>query len=118
MSILNSCLSVVSLIKDNSPTKPFFIDNTKGKQGYEQIMIRFDTLIKANCERPFDWYKKLGIDQSDASKIRRGLMIPPRWLRISIAQHFKTDSANMWTVDDLPHIRSIIKKQERKKVCE
>lgn len=64
--------------------------------GYEPIRIRFETIININCERPFDWYKELGLDKSYASKVRRGLIIPPKWLRIKIAQYFKTDSATIW----------------------
>lgn len=83
-----------------------------GKSGYRPIEIRFETLINAHCEAPFEWYKDLGLDKSDASKIRRGLVIPPKWLRIKIAQYFKTDSTTIWTLEDLPHLRKILKKQK------
>jgi len=94
--------------------KSFFIAEVVGKSGYEPIENRFMALIHSNCEAPFAWYKDLGLDKSDASRIKRGLMIPSRWLRIKIANHFKCDSTTIWQIDDLPYIRAVIKKQERK----
>ena len=87
--------------QDNS----FFIQKKVGKRGDTLIETRFDTLIKANCERPFDWYKdkSLELDKSDASKIRRGIIIPPIWLQIKIAQYFKTDSATIWNPNMTKH---------------
>lgn len=89
-------------------SKKFNLEVEKG--GYTPIEIRFETLINTHCEAPFDWYKDLQMDKSYASKIRRGLIIPPKWLRIKIAQYFKTDSATIWTTKDLPYIREILKK--------
>ncbi len=82
------------------------------KSGYAPIEIRFQTLINASCEAPFDWYKDLGLDKSYASKIRRGLIIPPVWLRIKIAQYFKTDSSTIWRIQDLDYIKELIKTQK------
>jgi len=82
---------------------------------YAPIEIRFMALINAKCEAPYDWYKDLGIDRSDASKIRRGLLIPQEWLRIKIAHYFETDSSTIWKVQDLPHIKQLLKKQNKTK---
>ncbi len=70
------------------------------KSGRGDIEIRFESLIHSHCEKPFDWYKDLGLDKSQASKIRRGLILPPQWLKIKIAQHFETDSATIWGDQD------------------
>lgn len=96
---------------NNPEDKAFFCNDEVGISGYEPIETRFLTLINAKCEAPFDWYKELGLDKSDASKIRRGLLIPPEWLRIKIAHYFGVDSSTIWKVQDLPYIKQIIKKQ-------
>ena len=100
----------------NSTENDFFLHRAVGNgvivASYKPIEIRFETLINANCEKPFDWYKYFDLNKSYASKIRRGLIIPPKWLRIKIAQYFKTDSATIWTNSDLPYIRKILKEQE------
>ncbi|PIO08115.1 hypothetical protein COU59_02210 [Candidatus Pacearchaeota archaeon CG10_big_fil_rev_8_21_14_0_10_34_12] len=101
--------------QDKSTEETFFCDKGVGNgcdgHSYKPIEIRFETLINANCEKPFDWYKELGLDKSTASRIRRGLIVPPKWLRIKIAQYFKTDSATIWTNSDLPYLREILKQQ-------
>ena len=71
------------------------------KSGGRAIEIRFRALIERGCEAPFDWYKDLGLDKSYASKVRRGLIIPPGWLRIKIAQYFKTDSSTIWKIPEI-----------------
>ena len=103
----------------SSQGEPFFLNEEVEKgcddyeeQSYKEIEIRFETLINANCERPFDWYKDLELDKSYASRVRRGLIIPPKWLRIKIAQYFKTDSATIWTISDRPYIRKLLTKQK------
>lgn len=99
---------------DNQSTNKNFINEEVEKSRYEPIAIRFETLINANCEAPFDWYKDLGLDKSYASKIRRGLIIPPTWLRIKIAQYFKTDSSTIWKIQDLSYIKQLLKEQTKK----
>jgi len=103
--------------QDNSTEETFFCDEGVGngceEHSYKPIEIRFETLINANCEKPFDWYKSLGYDKGWASRVRRGLIIPLLEDRIKIAQYFKTDSATIWTNSDLPYIREIIKQQRR-----
>lgn len=79
--------------------KTFCFDKQVGLCWDSTIPIRFETLIEQASERPFDWYKKVEIDKADASRIRRGLVIPSEWLRIKIAQHFKTDSTTIWKAD-------------------
>lgn len=93
--------------KDNN----FFLANGVGNCGRTPIEIRFDTLIEANCQRPFDWYQALGLDKSDASKIRRGLIIPPEWLRIKIASFFKTDSSTIWKIPEILSADQLINKR-------
>jgi len=107
LAISDSSNTETTQNKDNS----FFCIEEVEKGGYEPISIRFETLINAHCEAPFDWYKDLDLDKSYASKVRRGLIIPPKWMRIKIAQYFKVDSATIWTAQDLPYIKRIIKTQ-------
>lgn len=80
----------------NSRDSPFFIAVSVVKSGRRHIEITFDTLIFQKRERPFDWYKSLELDKSLASKIRRGVIIPPRWLRIKIADYFSVDTNAIW----------------------
>lgn len=80
----------------NSSGKTFFNDDEVKKSGDKLIETRFQTLINSHCQRPFDWYKDLELDKSYASKIRRGIIIPPNWLKIKIAQYFKTDTLTIW----------------------
>lgn len=83
----------------NSKDKAFFSSDAVDEGGRGVIEIRFETLIAANCQMPYDWYKLLRIDKSLASKIRRGIIIPKKEMRIRIASHFKCDSATIWPVD-------------------
>jgi len=86
---------------DNSTSKTFFSTEGVGNRGNNAIEIRFETLIASKCDLPWDWYKDLGIDKSDASKIRRGLLIPAREWRIRIANYFKVDSSTIWKARDI-----------------
>lgn len=81
---------------NQSQKQPIFLAETVVKGGRNHVRIAFDTLIFQKRERPFDWYKNLGLDKSQASKIRRGVIVPPRWLRIKIADYFKVDSSTIW----------------------
>ncbi len=81
---------------ETSKDSPIFLNNTVDKGGREHIEITFDTLILQRREKPFDWYKNLDLDKSIASKIRRGIIIPPRWLRIKISDYFNVDSSTIW----------------------
>jgi len=98
---------------DNQSINQDSFDEGVVKGCYEPIEIRFQTLINSKCEAPFDWYKSLGLDKSNASRIRRGLIIPPQWLRIKIAHYFETDSSTIWKIQDMPHIKQLLKKQKR-----
>lgn len=82
--------------ENNSQEKTFFCAGVVGEGWRGAIEERFETLIASKCERPFDWYKELGLDKADASRIRRGLVIPPKWLKIKIAQYFEVDSITIW----------------------
>ena len=68
-------------------------------RGSEVIQARFETLWNSKGQSPTQWYNDLNIDKSNASKIRRGLIIPPKHLRIQIAQYFGVDSATIWEID-------------------
>ena len=89
-----------------------FLSKGVGKSGREYIENTFEILILKKCDKPFDWYKELDLDKSDASKIRRGLMIPPLWLRLKISAYFGIDSTALWRFEDLEYIREVSKKQK------
>jgi len=82
-------------------SKPFFIAQSVVKSGRKHIEITFDTLIFQKKERPFDWYKNLELDKSLGSKIRRGIILPPRWLRIKIADYFSVDTSAIWYSEEM-----------------
>lgn len=81
--------------------KSFFCNRAVVTGCKSPIEIRFETLIASKCELLYDWYKDLGIDKSNASRIRRGLVIPFRELRIKIANYFRVDSCTIWTAKDI-----------------
>lgn len=84
----------------NSSDNSFFMEEGVENGGSKLIEIKFETLTNAKCKRPFDWYKDLELDKSYASKIRRGIIIPPKWLRIKIAQYFGVDSLTIWNYSE------------------
>lgn len=84
--------------KDSS-RKAFFSSEAVGNSGKTAIEIRFQTLIANKKELPYDWYKNLSIDKSDASKIKRGIIIPSKEWRIRIANYFDVDSTTIWDID-------------------
>lgn len=86
---------------NNSTEKDFFYQEMVGNSGKRPIELRLETLIANKRELPWEWYKALGIDKSDASKIRRGVIIPSREWRIKIAIHFGVDSCTIWTPIDI-----------------
>jgi len=89
-----------------------------GMSGIAHIKITFDALINQdvfeNNRDSTNWYKSLGIDKSDASKYRRGLMIPSHDLRLKISAYFKTDSTSIWKIQDMDEIRNLLLNQKRK----
>ena len=107
-----------SSFREDIKEKPFSFNAKVGNGGespsYKPIEDAFNTLILKNCDKPWDWYKSLDIDKSDASKIRRGLLIPPLWLRIKISQYFKIDSTAIWKIEDLPYLKKQLKMQGEK----
>jgi len=96
------------------PNKDFFIAEAVGKRGREYIETTIGVLILKKGDRPYEWYqdRSISIDKSNASKIRRGLEIPPLWLRLKIAAYFGVDSTLIWRFEDLPYIREVLKKQQ------
>ncbi|KKN00294.1 hypothetical protein LCGC14_1139170 [marine sediment metagenome] len=85
----------------NSKDSPFFIREGVEKGGRRHIEITFDTLIFQRREKPFDWYKELELDKSLASKIRRGVIIPSKWLRIKIADYWNIDTSTIWFSEEM-----------------
>jgi len=77
---------------NQSKDSNFFLDNVVGISCVSPIAERFKALIESRKEQPYDWYKELGLDKADASRIRRGLMIPNEYWRIKIAGYFGIDS--------------------------
>lgn len=86
---------------NNSSNKSFFCARAVGNGGRSPIELRFETLIASKSELPYAWYKSLGIDKSDASKIRRGLIIPFKEWRIKIAKYFGVDSSTIWQPQEI-----------------
>ena len=94
----------------NSIKKAFFSRKAVVNPCRPHIQARLETLIRIKCVNPEDWYKDLGIDCGNASKIRRGLMLPKTHMRIRLAKYFDTDSATIWTSEDIIEMRIIAKK--------
>lgn len=84
---------------NQSTNKPLNVSKVVGSGGVSPIEVRFETLVASHNQSSSAWYKDLGIDKSDASKIRRGLVIPTKEIRIAIAQYWKVDSATIWPLD-------------------
>ncbi len=103
--------------KHNSTGQSIFLDKHKGKDGIGHIEVAIQTLIdkdvQDNSNESVSWYKTIGIDPSDASKIRRGLMIPSHDLRLKISRYFNTDSTLIWRREDMNEIRKLLLKQKR-----
>jgi len=99
--------------QDNANQNFFLADGVeKGIQ--KPIEQRFDVLLK---ERGIKWaeaYNEIGLNKSYASKIRRGLIIPPLWMRIKIAQFFKVDTSVIWREAELISAFEMQKKSEEK----
>jgi len=85
---------------DNIKDKPFFIAEGVGESWKEAIEIRFNALIEQRREKLWEWYQKIGLDKADASRIKRGLIIPNQAWKIKIAQYFGVDSTTIWKVPD------------------
>ena len=88
----------------NSKNKPFFVLNGVGKSWRDTIEIRFDTLLKQKGMKWSECYNSLSIDKADASRIKRGLVIPPLWQRIKIASFFEVDTSVIWNPDEIKKI--------------
>lgn len=86
---------------DNSKTQDFFL-NIEVEAGCDaHIEDRFKTLIESRGETTYDWYKALDMDKAYASRIRRGIVIPPSWVRIRIARYFGVDSSVLWKASEI-----------------
>lgn len=100
----------------DSENEASFLNDKVGKSGGEHIEKCFETLVLKKGDRPFDWYQSEGIslDKSEASKIRRGLLIPPLWLRLKISKYFGCDSTMIWRIEDMDYIKEVLKQQKRR----
>lgn len=61
-----------------------------------QVRTRIETLLR---ERGLKWvsvYSKLGWHKTFASKVLNGLLIPPLWQRVALAQAFEVDTSVIW----------------------
>lgn len=96
-------------------------DGVVGRCGVDYIEITFENLILEDCKNllknPTSWYKENSIDKSDASKIRRGLLIPPLYLRLKICKYFNKDSSEIWRREDIAEIRKLMKQKIKLRVC-
>ncbi len=93
-------------------SKNFFLVEGVEKCIKKPIEQRFDVLLKERGIKWADAYNEIGLNKSYASKIRRGLIIPPLWLRIKIAQFFKVDTSVIWREAELISAYEIKKKEE------
>ena len=80
-------------------SKSFSSSEEVVKSSRSPIELRFETLWASKGQSPTDWYHDLDIEKSNASKIRRGLIVPPKHLRIKIAQYFGVDSTTIWDIN-------------------
>lgn len=111
--VLKSCES------SNSTKEPFFSQEQGGVCGIPHIYYTFKTLIERDFSKfdktPTSWYKCCSLDRSDASKIKRGLLIPPLYVRLKISRYFGIDSSQIWRREDIAEIRKLLQKQRRAK---
>jgi len=96
----------------NNTSQNFFLAEGVEKGIQKPIEHRFDVLLKERGIKWADAYNEIGLNKSYASKIRRGLIIPPLWMRIKIAQFFKVDTSVIWRE---PEIISAFEMQNKSK---
>lgn len=85
----------------NESHSSFFYAEGVAKGILHPIAQRFDVLLKERGLKWADAYHEVGLNKGYASKIRRGLIIPPLWLRIKIAQFFKVDTSVIWRIPEI-----------------
>lgn len=76
-------------------TETIFLDTGVGK-GYTTIKQRIDQRLLELGRKWADVYNILGMNKADASRIRNGITIPPKWKRIQIAKALGIDSSVIW----------------------
>lgn len=99
---------------DTNTQPDFFLTEAVEKGVKGLIEQRFDVLLKERGIKWADAYNEIGLNKSYASKIRRGLVIPPVWMRIKIAQFFKVDTSVIWREPELISAFEVQKKEEEK----
>lgn len=102
--------SNVNVCEDNQKKYPYGVE----KGFVPTVESCFDVLLK---ERGWTWadaYNKIDLHKSHASLIRRGLVIPPLWLRIKIAKVFDVDTSVIWRT---PIVISADQMEENKNVA-
>ncbi len=66
-----------------------------------KINDRFETILIDRGIKWSDVYKKFGYDKAFASRIKRGIIIPKRKIRVKIAKEMNSDSLVFWRDEDL-----------------
>jgi len=100
-------------VKDNA-NQNFFLAKGVETGVTKPIEQRFDVLLKERGLKWFEAYKEIGLHKSYASKVRRGLIIPPLWMRIKIAQFFKVDTSVIWREPEMISAFEMQKKLKEK----
>ena len=77
--------------------KGFFSREGVGK-GWRSIRQRIDQRLNERGEKWSAIYNDLKLDKATASRIRNGIIIPPQWMRIRIAERLEIDSSIIWTL--------------------
>lgn len=83
--------------QEPNENKSFFLNSGVGK-GYTSIRQRIDQRLLELGKKWADVYNDLGLNKADASRIRNGITIPPKWKRIQIAEALGIDSSVIWDV--------------------
>ncbi len=83
-----------------SQDKSFFLSVGVVK-GSTTIRQRIDQRLNELGKKWADIYNKVGLNKAEASRIRNGLTIPPKWKRIDIAEKMQIDSSIIWEIGDI-----------------
>jgi len=100
---------------NNSQKEENIVEEGVASSCYKPIKIILDTLLLNKKCKQQDLADSLDLDKSYISRIVNGLEIPPLRIRLKIADFFHTDSCLIWRFEDLPHIRKLKEKQEKRK---
>ena len=79
-------------------TNPNFFLREGVEKGCRGIRERIDQRLNERVKKWADVYSDLRMDKARASRIRNGIIIPPQWLRIKIAERLEIDSSVIWNL--------------------